>query len=318
MDVAEVFNPGPFPTQILTIPAKNLTSACKISSTTTNPPTLPPKPLLIILPSQPGEYPLLILLHGYLLLNNFYTQLLTHIASHGYITIAPQMYMVAGPDSTPEVADVAAIIDWLPAGFSNHLPENVKPDFGKLAVAGHSRGGKVAFGTAVKRAKMTSPLLGYKAVVGIDPVDGMGSGQQTPPPVLSYEDHSFQLAGIPSLVIGSGLGSVKRNPLFPPCAPAGVNHRDFFRECRAPAYHLVASEYGHNDFLDDKTGGVRGRTTYCLCKDGVAREPMRRFSGGAIVAFLNAWLRDDSVALEDIVAHPERAPVQLETPERYV
>jgi chlorophyllase len=38
---------------------------------------------------------------------------------------------------------------------------------------------------------------------------------------------------MPVLVIGTGLGEEKRNALFPACAPSGVNHREFYRECRA-------------------------------------------------------------------------------------
>lgn len=50
----------------------------------------PPKPLLIASPSEAGEFPVLIFLHGYLLLNSFYSQLILHVASHGFIVIAPQ------------------------------------------------------------------------------------------------------------------------------------------------------------------------------------------------------------------------------------
>lgn len=50
----------------------------------------PPKPLLIGLPCEAGEFPVLLLLHGFLLSNSFYSQLIQHIASHGFIVIAPQ------------------------------------------------------------------------------------------------------------------------------------------------------------------------------------------------------------------------------------
>lgn len=60
---------------------------CHKKSTIPNP---PPKPLLVAMPSDAGEYPLLVLLHGYFLLNSFYSQLIQHIASHGFIVVAPQ------------------------------------------------------------------------------------------------------------------------------------------------------------------------------------------------------------------------------------
>lgn len=70
------------------------TSLQRVESNSTNStPLLPPKPLLIGMPSDDagGEFPVLILLHGYLLLNSFYSQLILHVASHGFIVIAPQV-----------------------------------------------------------------------------------------------------------------------------------------------------------------------------------------------------------------------------------
>ncbi|KAL9240815.1 hypothetical protein vseg_014993 [Gypsophila vaccaria] len=249
----------------------------------------PPTQLLIATPSEGGEYPVLLLLHGYLLYNSFYTQLIQHIASHGFIVIAPQLYTIAGPDTTNEIHTTAEIIKWLPIGLKHVLPSSVQPETHKLAVSGHSRGGKVAFALALK--KLASSPLKISALVGIDPVDGMDKGKQTPPPVLSYVPRSFNLDGIPTLVIGSGLGEIKRNAFFPACAPKGVNHENFYEECRNEAWYFVVKDHGHLDMLDDETNGVRGKSTYCLAKNGESREPMRRFVGGVIVAFLKAYLQ---------------------------
>ncbi|KAK4750108.1 hypothetical protein SAY87_027557 [Trapa incisa] len=274
----------------------------------------PPKPLLIASPTEEGEYPVLLLLHGYLLCNSFYSQLLQHVASHGFILVAPQLYSVAGPDSTEEISSTAAVADWLTRGLSAALPPRVNPNLAKLAISGHSRGGKIAFALALKRASASAAATAppFSALIGIDPVDGMDKGNQTPPPVLTYEPRSFDL-NIPVMVIGSGLGEVKKNPLFPPCAPRGVNHEDFFRECQPPACYMVAKDFGHLDMLDDETRGIRGKATYCLCKNGLSREPMRRFVAGAVVAFLKAFVGgDDSdlVALRD--GHSQIAPLQLQ------
>lgn len=82
-----------------------------------------------------------------------------------------------------------------------------------------------------------------------------------------YKPHSFDFI-IPTLVIRSGMGLIKKNPLFPPCAPEGVNHRELFNECSALAYHFVSSDYGYVDLLNDKSGGTRGKSTYYLSKNG--------------------------------------------------
>ncbi|THG09698.1 hypothetical protein TEA_024315 [Camellia sinensis var. sinensis] len=102
------------------------------------------------------------------------------------------------------------------------------------------------------------------------------------------------------LVIGSGLGEVKKNPLFPSCALKGIDHEDFYKECHEPACYFVAKDYGHIDMLDDETKGIRGKTSYCLCKNGKSREPMRRFVGGIMVAFMKAYLEGGSSCLLEL------------------
>lgn len=261
----------------------------------------PPKPLLIWAPLEEGEFPVLIFLHGFLLYNSFYSQLLQRISSHGFIVVAPQLYTIAGPDSSEEITSAAKTTDWLIHGLVHQLPSHVRPNLSKLAVAGHSRGGKAAFALALGRAKTSLP---FSAIMAFDPVDGMGKGKQTNPPVLTYTPRSFDLK-MAALVIGSGLGGLKKNPFFPPCAPKGVSHQDFFDECRPPACHLVAKEYGHMDILDDETKGVRGRATYCLCVNGKGREPLRSFVGGAMVAFMRAYLDGEMKDFLDVRDNPE-------------
>ncbi|XP_047067788.1 chlorophyllase-2-like [Lolium rigidum] len=258
----------------------------------------PPKPLLIAAPSDAGEYPVVVFLHGYLANNYFYSQLLQHVASHGFIVVAPQLYTFSGPDTTGEISSAAAVIDWLAdGGLSSSLPPNVRPNLTAVSISGHSRGGKVAFALALGHARTSLPLA---ALIAVDPVDGMAPGRQTPPPILTYRETSLRVPG-PVMVIGTGLGALR-----PPCAPLGVSHAEFYRECAAPACHLVARDYGHTDMMDDVTGGAKG-----LCKSGGARAPMRRFVGGAMVAFLEKWVEGRPEWLDGIRERPEVAPVVL-------
>ncbi|CAN6323944.1 unnamed protein product [Urochloa humidicola] len=275
----------------------------------------PPKPLLVAAPREPGEYPVLVFLHGYLVVNSFYSQLFQHVASHGFIVVAPQLYTISGPDTTEEITAAAGVIAWLAGGgLSTSLPPGVRADATKVSVSGHSRGGKVAFALALGHAKLPVPLA---ALVAVDPVDGMGVGRQTPPPILTGRNHSLRVAA-PAMVIGTGLGELPRGALFPPCAPRGVSHAEFYGEldrggAGAPACHchMVARDYGHTDMMDDDTPGARGMLTRAICRSGGARAPMRRFVGGATVAFLKKWVGGDGEALDGIRARPEQAPVAL-------
>ncbi|XP_062150065.1 chlorophyllase-2 [Alnus glutinosa] len=297
-----VFDVGKYETVLRTVETGCCTTQSKL-------PVPPPKPLLIAMPSEAGEFPLLVFLHGYLLYNSFYSQLIQHIASHGFIVIAPQLYTLAGPDATDDIKSTVATANWLSEGLHYLLPPHVQPNLRKLGLAGHSRGGKTAFAVALEKAATS---LNFSALIGIDPVDGMDKGKQTPPPVLTYVPRSFHL-DMAAMVIGTELGEMKKNPLFPAPAPKGVNHEDFFNECQKPACHFLVKDYGHVDMLDDDTKGIRGKATYCLCKNGKSRKPMRRFVGGIVVAFMKAYLLADSSDLMAVRDGHETAPVELKT-----
>ncbi|XP_058728367.1 chlorophyllase-2-like [Vicia villosa] len=296
--VTNVFETGKYTTQLQTV------DSCSYKQHAP-----PPKSLLIATPIEGGKFPILLFLHGYVLSNSFYSQLIQHVASHGFIVIAPQLYTVAGPDISDEIYSVAAITNWLSEGLCKILPPNIEPNFHKLALGGHSRGGKTSFAIALRKLNIITDLK-FSAIIGVDPVDGMDMGKQTSPPVLTYVPHSFDF-DMATLVIGSGLGDVKRNPLFPPCAPKGVNHENFFSECDKPCWYFVAKDYGHVDMLDDDTKGVRGKASYCLCKNGESRKPMRMFVGGVMVAFLKAYLNDDNGDLLAIRDKKVSLPVEI-------
>ncbi|PNX77228.1 chlorophyllase chloroplastic-like [Trifolium pratense] len=205
------------------------------------------------------------------------------------------MYEVAGPNINGDIYSVVAITNWLSRGLGKILPPNIIPNLDKLALGGHSRGGKTTFAIALGKLNITTDLK-FSAIIGVDPIDGIDTGLQTLPPILTYVPHSFNF-DMPTLVIGSGLGDVKKNLLFPPCSPKGINHENFYNECNKPSWHFVAEDYGHADMMDDDTKGVKGRISYCFCINGESRKPMRIFVGGVMTAFLKAYIVGDNVDL---------------------
>lgn len=315
-----VYEDGPYNVEILNV-SDRITSSCCLPGSTSRVVALaaenenpPPKPLIVALPREEGEYPVVQFHHGYTLQNMFYSQLISHIASFGFIVVAPQMYTITGSDATQEIEDAVAILNWMPTGLVAAMPETLakhRPNFKSVALVGHSRGGKVVFGLALGVRKS---MHQYAAVVGLDPVDGMDIDNQTKPPILKFSEGSLDL-NVPTLIIGTGLGPIKRNFLFPPCAPDGVSHAAFFFDSAAPALHFVASKQGHMDFLNDDCNGATGKLSYCLCKNGATRKPMRRFAGGIVVAFLQAAFYGKTEAIEAAIQHPELAPIPLERPE---
>ncbi|XVE73075.1 hypothetical protein DITRI_Ditri11bG0088600 [Diplodiscus trichospermus] len=280
-----------------------------ISVDTSRPPSSPPKPLLIFTPSEEGTYPVILFFHGFYIRNHFYTELIKHISSHGFIVVAPQMYSMIPPSGMEEVKSAANVADWLPSGLPSVLPGNIEANLAKLVLAGHSRGGKAAFALALGYAKTTQT---FSALVGIDPVAGTRFGQ-TNPKILTYVPGSFNLS-MPVTVIGTGLGPESKGCCKPcACAPKGLNHEEFFNECKPPRSHFNAKDYGHMDVLDDDPSGLVGRVSDNMCLNGKGpRDPMRRSVAGIVVAFLNYFLEGDKEDFLTIVKEPYVAPVKID------
>ncbi|PHU16457.1 hypothetical protein BC332_17662 [Capsicum chinense] len=93
---------------------------------------------------------------------------LQHISSHRYIIVAPKLSSLIS--QSDEVKRAAKVTEWLGKGLISVLPEKVQPDLLKLAVSGHSRGGKIAFALALLHGNSTPTPLKFQALVGIDPV----------------------------------------------------------------------------------------------------------------------------------------------------
>jgi chlorophyllase len=184
-------------------------------------------------------------------------------------------------NATHEIRDAIDVLKWIQANIECALsvggPE-IKPDLSKLALVGHSRGGKVVFSMGIQ-LNGTIPI---SAIIGLDPVDGDRQGIQTNPPVLTFKENNVNLT-VPTLIVGTRRGS-KNWPLFPPCAPEDVNHNEFYKDLIEPVYHfVVGKEYGHMDFLDDAV--CKLRSFECMGTVG-SRARMSRFAGVILVAFV--------------------------------
>ncbi|CAK7346532.1 unnamed protein product [Dovyalis caffra] len=273
----------------------------------------PPKPLLIVRPKEDGTYPVILFHHGTAFQNSWYTDVLKFISSHGYIVVAPQLYQLMPPSGQRELDLAAKVANWLPLCLQCVLPENIEGDLHNLALAGHSRGGFIAFALALGHADV-SPDVNFSALIGVDPVAGISKQIQIQPKILNHESCSFDLP-IPVAVIGSGLGNKPVLP-FPPlaCAPDGVSHTEFFNECKPPCSHFVPTDYGHMDFLDDDIGPI-GSAARLLCKQSkwwASRDLLRRTAGGVIVAFLEAFFKGNYTDYNKILLNPYLAPATLD------
>jgi len=254
-----------------------------------------PRPLRIVAPEQPGTYAVIQLQHAFFGLNTWYDTIMQHLASHGFVVVAPQMYELGLGVAlgNPTAQQEAELANQVRIWSQQHLADvaGVDVDMGWLGFAGHSRGGKVAW--LLLKADPTRGM----AVAGIDPVDGTGGPLGGQSRVLTGPlDFPF-----PSLVIGTGRGGA--------CAPDGDNHVQFYAASAAPAWHVVASDYGHGDMLDEDAASAAA----LVCDSNPDREPMRRLTAGMLTAFFRGALQGDVGAfalLSDVAAAPAAIVVE--------
>ena len=230
-----------------------------------------------------------------------------------------QMYTFFFPNCTSEMKTAASIIHWLHTNLEpsihKYQPSQpdanlANPDWSSFILAGHSRGGKVAYGVALGLA---GPLaIPLKALLAFDPVDGMSEKAPLPPPILSWKPNSLSIPA-PQLVLASGFGPEKLNPFFPPCAPRKVGPHHFFSDSSGPAILFTICQQGHTDFYNDGLGVMELVTK--VCKNGAQRRPMRDTAAGLAVAFLRSVVLQVTEDLDFVCEHYRTAPAMMEKPE---
>ena len=201
-------------------------------------------------PSGHSSRRVVVFFSGFMVSPWSYRSLFADIVSDTTSIVAPQMYrrgpgaLAGRPSPTEEAEQGIRLVE--------HILATRQPD--ELWLAGHSRGGQVAW----RVAEHVEP----GGVVLFDPVDGAGRNPST----LSA---SAEPAGFTArtLVIGAGLGGR--------CAPAAVNHELFAAAAPAGAEHAVIASMGHGDLLDDR----QARGSRLLC--GGSADPQRERSAVA-------------------------------------
>jgi hypothetical protein len=142
-------------------------------------------------PKTPGNYPVYVYVTGGggMAPGAMYTSFMSHVASHGIVTIA--LSKVLFPDAPKYAIEVQEFMDgWMSNKLQAELPAGVVADLDAIALGGHSAGNHVVAQTVayncgkVKALALTSPVDGADPFGFVDeyviPEDGSGYAPKIP------------------------------------------------------------------------------------------------------------------------------------------
>lgn len=227
--------------------------------------------------------PLVLLKHGFMLSSANYATTAERVASHGFVVVAVDTGGggFSGPTNVEERDATIAALDWSIAD----APFAAAVDAERVAVLGHSRGGKVAVMVAAADARIDAALL-------MDPVNGCGPGTPYSPDCPDVT--SPAIAGAISVAVGVMGETNNASDGFMPCAPQDQNYATIFDALTMSSWAVEWTFTGadHMDFTDDG-GGFAGS----FCPDGPGDDDAIRSEVRAMaVAFVRRHLLGDAAA----------------------
>lgn len=256
-----------------------------------------PVAMQIYEPDADGTYAVVVFQHGFQMQNGYYSTILEHLASHGFVVVAPQMSgggAFNSPSAQEEADEAQQLYDWLAANLGDQVA--VDPSLDHVGLSGHSRGAKVIW------LVMSEDPSYADALAGVDPVDGTGGPLGGEERVI---DGQFGFSP-PVFVLGTGLGPEEN--FGQACAPDGDNYEQFYAASQSPAWQMVATAHGHLDMLDDETPNCGAACS--LCPGGDDKQSMRTVTAGALVAFFRGALQADNSAY-DVLTDTASAPTPI-------
>lgn len=236
-------------------------------------------PAVLFRPDTVAPVPTVVLLPGFQIDGNAYELYGERLASHAVATLVVTFGdSLFAPLTHDALADaVVEMIDWLAA--------DQRFDGNHLGVAGHSRGGKIAFLAATRSTRI-------KAVFGLDPVDAAGGpGAQPSADFPSVAPELMPRVTVPVAIIGSVYGGTTASPLAPACAPVEDNYHQYTVAATAAVSvrEWVAPASGHNDFADPLPFLLS-----LVCQAGDDPGATRAFAMERLVAFFRNVLGNDA------------------------
>jgi hypothetical protein len=233
-------------------------------------------------PVASGQFPIVVFHHGFQLSAENYLSYGEHLASWGFVVVMPSISNeIWDPYTHAELGVISSeVVDYL----STSTLISQSGDVEKIALAGHSLGGKIAMYHASFDDRID-------AVFGIDPVDSAGG------PFNSvgedYPSVTPELMGDISIPIGlvGELTNATCSGFCEPCAPEEENFEQYYTHATSSAIQIEMIGANHMSFLDDPDCGF----SCDLCTVGTDDpELSRKLTQKYMVAFLYHTLMNSS------------------------
>jgi pimeloyl-ACP methyl ester carboxylesterase len=238
--------------------------------------------VLLLYPKGTEPLPWVVFSPGFLFTGLAYRSWGELLASHGMATaLVSYAYSLFNPDHRVLVGDLLFILDTIPAEAQRY---GVRLDPFRVALVGHSLGGKLSFLAAAER--------NVRAVVGLDPVDGGAPGITDP---VRFPSAVAAIGSVraPVLLLGAEYG--ERVKFGTPCAPQDANFRKFFEAAPGPALEVEQRGAGHVDYLDNPNCGL----LCSVCWPGDDPTTTRPQAQNYVLLFLQGYLlREDQARVE--------------------
>ncbi|MBM4251924.1 MAG: hypothetical protein FJ146_08125 [Deltaproteobacteria bacterium] len=227
-----------------------------------------------------GHFPLVIVLPGFLAHYSYYEQMTRHLVSWGFVVLG--IDFAKPSDHAGSAKQVQRTIDW---ALSAANPAASIIDRDKIAIAGHSLGGKIAVYASSGDANTKYPAINFagapriKVIIAWDPVDSGG-----PPCAIAEGDAPGQCRGNPVLpenIRRSGakmliFGGITGDPKRLTCTPRGRTHANFYANAPSSAMHVEFPKSGHVDWVAQNTWfGLLPFLGNLFCGDHPSADPLK-------------------------------------------
>ncbi|MCC7384464.1 MAG: hypothetical protein IT384_21635 [Deltaproteobacteria bacterium] len=225
--------------------------------------------------------PLVVIAPGYQIAPAQYLTYAEHLASFGYVACTAAYSVGLVTSHVDAAADLTGAVDELLAlGADSTSPFFDRIDSSRIALVGHSLGGKLAVLAAAADARV-------KAIVGLDPVDAAPFCTQARCPDAT----DLLPLAIPIAVLGETLDAT---PVIgtQACAPADGSYATFYDAASSPALEVTVTGAGHMSFIGSRaTCGL----TCSACQTPTAdQDQVLTLARSYLVSFLERHLRGNT------------------------